>query len=187
MDREHLGIQWPIDEVKKPLVQSGKAKELSQAIPLHVKLWLHVEIALLSPNRLVSWLAVSWHLLIAGVLRFVHMQRSVILNSTRVGIIARASLGKSKRSGLRRPFKWSSPRFSLRGTDIADLLMKYLSEAFPDEDELPPFLLPEFMPLRVPLAECNAVAPKKMALDRFVRLSRQLFAGPPTVASTDEL
>ena len=98
----------------------------------------------------------------------------------------RAALGKSVRSGARRPYRWVAVRHSLRGTDTAELLLSILGDSIPQGATPPQWLLFDFEPLCVPLCEVSSMAGRKMKLDRFVRLSRQLFRAPPAVLNEDE-
>ena len=96
----HVEVQSVKDAAKEPSLH-----EPVQAIPLSVKVWLYLEAALTHRNPFVTWLAATWFLIINGVLRFVHVQRSHIYKLTDVGIFGHCSLGKSKRGGRRRPFR----------------------------------------------------------------------------------
>ena len=182
-----MGIPFDIDNVSRPVPKSEAIHELRQATPLSLKLWLHIEVSLASDNQLVQWLSCAWHLLMTGVMRYVHMQRSVIIAVSDSGIVARAALGKSKKSGARRPFRWAAPRFSLKGTDVGTLISTLIDQAFSTDETLPSFLLPDFLPLRVELGDCTDVGAKKMPIDRFIRLSKHLFMASPAEATEEEV
>eukprot|EP00972_Heterocapsa_arctica_P108243 15939744-Heterocapsa_arctica.AAC.1 len=57
-------------------VQGGQ--EARQAVPVRLKVWLHLETIAMGEDVFWAALALTWLLCTAGVLRFAHYQRSRI-------------------------------------------------------------------------------------------------------------
>ena len=94
--------------------QNGVVPEIKQAVPLAVKVWVGLELAAKgSTNSLVKVLCGAWLILIATSLRFIHMQRSYLVDVGSKFITGMASLSKTKLDGRRRPFRWILPRMGL--------------------------------------------------------------------------
>ena len=160
--------------VKQSLV--SVVHELQQATPLPVIAWMFLEHCLASSNKFIVWLSAFWWILLLGVLRFAHAQRSYIVKLSDVGIIGWCALGKSKKAGRRRPFYWGAARFTPRGTDLGMILLSLLKEV---GDGLALWLLYDFGPARRSLANVQHILQRKMAMSRFDRFSRQLWQQAP--------
>ena len=150
----------------------------SQAKPLTLSLILGLESLICSRNQAVGALALTWLLLTYAVLRFAHLQRSVILRVLDNGIAAKASLGKRRSQGRRRPFEWRAPRFGVAGCDIGSAVHEHLGRSFGDKTQ-PGFFLPDFAPPRCALQTATGFSAKPMSLGRFSRLSQQMFQQAP--------
>ncbi len=149
--------------------------------PLTLRVLLHWDALARNENTFVAWIACIWLLLVQGVLRFAHVQRSKVMELTRDAIIGRAGLGKSKRCGRRAPFWWAAPRYSLSHADVGQRLAS-LQEAAGytrSSADTPAWLLFDFAPPRAPIGEVSSLAPRKMGLSRFQRFSCHLLTAAP--------
>ena len=189
--KDNFGFSWPLDdfEVKRVVTSSADkdVKEVKQAVPFQYAHWYHWNVLLASSSDLVKWIAVINILIIQGVLRFVHIQRSILTNVDSTGIYGLASLGKSARgrsgSEGRRPFRWCAPKVTPWNTDYSvildGLLNKYNITAAG-------FLLPSFGPRGSRIEQLTTVESFPMTLSRFHQLSRSLLMTEPlSLSSTD--
>ena len=85
------------------------------AIPLRVRMWFLFEELSGAPNGYVSALALFWLTLVQAVLRPAHAQRSQVLSVSELGFEGRASAGKTRYQGRRRPFWWRGARYGVSG------------------------------------------------------------------------
>ena len=150
----------------------------SQAKPLTLAVLLGLESLVGSRNQAVSALALTWLLLTYAVLRFAHLQRSVIARVLDNGIAARASLGKRRSQGRRRPFEWRAPRLGATGLDLGAAVHEQLARSFSDQAH-PGFFLPDFSPPRSTLQTASGFSARPMSLGRFSRLSQHMFQQAP--------
>lgn len=150
----------------------------TQAVPLSLKLILGLESLVGSRNHAVSALALTWLLLTFAVLRFAHLQRSVILRVLDNSIAAKASLGKRRTQGRRRPFEWRAPRWGIAGGDLGAAVHEQLARSFGGQAQ-PGFFLPDFSPPRCHVHTATGFSAKPMSLGRFSRLSQQMFQQAP--------
>ena len=176
----HVEVPSVKDAAKEPSLH-----EPVQATPLSVKVWLFLEAALTHRNPFVTWLAATWFLIINGVLRFIHVQRSHIYKLTDVGIFGHCSLGKSKRGGRRRPFRWVAVRHTPHGTDLGAIFQSMVGSV-PQDGDNPKWLLSDFGPSRVPLKEVNTVMGRAMSLGRFHSFSHQFWMHAPLSLENSE-
>ena len=151
------------------------------ATPLSLGLWLHWEAMLGEANPFIRWVAATWLLLLLGVLRFAHLQRSFDWQYTPAGIFARVSIGKARKMGRRAPFRWCCPRHSLRG-DLGATLQDLQAGHGSTEAA---WLLPDFLPITADISSVHACADRPMLLQRFHRISRQLLSEPPAGLSVE--
>ena len=183
---KHLGFSAHTDapQVRAQGVVMASHREV-QATPLPVRVWAFLESVAAGGNVFASAISLVWILLLVGVLRFAHVQRSRIVAMTDDMISGLASRGKKRVHGRRRPLEWSAPRFGLTGVDIGARLQAYLTRATAGQ-ALPPFLLLDFLPARVQLSGVKSFAPTAMPMHRFVSFSRSLLAGHPLCLSPGE-
>ena len=186
----HIGCVFHVTDVE---VLRSAAEPSSyapvQQVPLQARLLLHWDELSRSKNSFVAWIACIWQLLIHGVLRFAHIQRSRIKHLTATAMIGRAALGKARRAGRRAPFWWTAPRTSFTGTDVGQRLAALLEATGPfrdQRDDGPAWLLFDFAPPRAAIGEVTTLAPRKMGLSRFQRFSVHLLTAPPAALSPEE-
>ena len=165
-----------------PLVRDQAAVPQShietQATPLLLSVILGLEWLLSSQNDAVKALALTWLMLTFAVLRFAHLQRSTILEVMEHGIAARASLGKRRTQGRRRPFEWRAPRKGITNVDLGVAVHAFLKRAFVSASPQS-FFLPDFLPKRCGLESATGFAGRAMSIGRFARLSQHMFQQPP--------
>lgn len=152
--------------------------EVRGRTPWSLRILMHFEHWVQSDNGYAQWLSATWLTLAFGVMRFAHLQRSKVLEIGEDFILGRASVGKSRRGGVRRPFRWAAPRFSLRGVDLGAVLRRLLEAAGPQEADRECILL-DFGPPGAPFAKVVSTGCRPMPLGRFHSLSRQLLQLPP--------
>ena len=156
----------------------GAAHKEKQATPLPIRIWMFFEHAASSTNDFVALLALIWLLLIAGAVRFAHVQRSRIESLGERMLVGCASRGKRRFQGKRRPFQWSVPRFGLGGIDFGKRLQAAIERAAAGQD-IPAFLLFDFAPARSTLENVTSFAPCAMSYARFLKFTRSLLASEP--------
>ena len=149
-----------------------------QATPLSIRVWMFFERAASSTNDFVAMLSLIWLLLIAGTVRFAHVQRSRIERLGDRMLVGCASRGKKRCQGKRRPFQWSVPRFGLGGIDFGGRLQAAIERAAAGQD-IPSFLMFDFAPARSSLANVTSFAPCAMPYSRFLNFTRSLLASEP--------
>ena len=131
-----------------------------------------------SRNSAVSALALTWVTLTYAVLRFAHLQRSTILRVLDNAISGRASLGKRRTQGRRRPFDWRAPRWGITGLDLGAAVHSFITRAFAGGLQAA-FFLPDLLPKRCTLQTCTGFASRSMSIGRFARLSQRMFQQAP--------
>ncbi len=147
-----------------------------QAIPLRLRTWHKLEDLLFTANDLISALSCIWLLLILGVTRFIHLQRSHFTTESDWWIEFMTSMGKSRIRGLRRPFWWRMSRFGVSGRDLWPRMRAVLNMGKAGEDKT--FLLRDFLPSRCKLSEAKMFATTAMTDARFRRMSDAMFLSP---------
>ena len=89
------------------------------------------------------------------------------------------SRGKARDSGKRRrPFDVSGPRFGVTGIDYVEIMQGIIGRIYGKEVQSA-FMLPDVVPPRAKLYECNGFAKRKMTAPRFLGLSKQLVKALP--------
>ena len=156
-----------------------------QAEPMPIRVWLYLEHCALSENAFVSAIALTWLFMLAGVIRYTHVQRSEITGLTSCMIKGIASRGKRRTQGKRRPFEWSVPRFSLKGLDLGARLQAYIGGASAGQPP-PAFLLFDFLPARVGIRQVSSFAPRAMPMRRFIAFTRAMLSSGPLGLSKRE-
>lgn len=140
------------------------------AVPLIPQLWLHWEALSGHPSPFIRRVAATWLLLLLGVLRFAHLQRSFDWQYTDTGIIARVSSGKARHLGCRALFRWCCPRYSrqmvLREA-LSDLQAAHLTKGTARA-------LPDFLPTTAGISDVIHCVDRPMLPQRFHRISRHL-------------
>ena len=150
----------------------------TQATPLLLIHLIGLERLVSSRNSAVSALALAWVMLTYAVLRFAHLQRSTILRVLDNAISGRASLGKRRTQGRRRPFDWRAPRWGITGLDLGSAVHSFIARAFAGGLQAA-FFLPDLLPKRCTLQTCTGFASRSMSIGRFARLSQHMFQQAP--------
>ena len=161
-------------KVVKAQTWCAKAQLEVPAVPFRLKVWMLLEREAKSSNGFVSALSLSWVLLIQGVTRFAHLQRSTYLGEEASYLKLQASSGKEKCEGARKPMIWSVPKTMLNGEALTPLIEEYLEERGKAYDESE-FWLPDFEPRYCDLGKAASLAPHRMSIQRFQRLTTELF------------
>ena len=164
--------------------QNDPMHELVQAKPLLLKCYMFLEYCIQSSNQFVVGLSMMWLLLVQGVMRFVHLQRSKLCELTSLGIQFWCALGKARKAGRRRPYFWASARFTPCMVDFGDILERFTARF---KSVKGTWLLGDFGPPRKGLSEVHAFTHKKMSIGRFDYFSKQLWQHPPLELSPEEL
>ena len=145
-----------------------------RAVPFRLKVWLLLEREAASSNGFVKALSLAWILMIIGVTRFAHLQRSKLIGETDLYLEFEATSGKEKREGARKPMRWCVPRIGLEKGNVRDLVRKFLhgrGKAYNEAN----FWLPEFGPKQCSLANACTMTKARMSIHRFQRLTWELF------------
>ena len=149
-------------------VEPEIAKDPQQARPLNIADWEQMEKLLDSANPYVRGLLLFWILVILGVMRPRHLQRSAF--NLDDAIIGRAFRGKKRVSGKAAALWWSAPDIGVTGIVIRRCLARHLCEARCGTD-VRPFLLPDFAPSRADYSQAVAFTDVPMPLAKVRRLS----------------
>jgi hypothetical protein len=170
-----LGVEMELDcKVVKSQTLCAKAQLEIPAVPFRIKVWMLIEHEAKSSNSFVSALALSWLLLIQGVTRFAHLQRSAYLGEETSYLKFQASSGKERCEGARKPMIWSVPKLMLNGEVLTPLVDEFLEERGKAYEEAE-FWLPDFEPRYCDLEKVANLAPHRMGIQRFQRLTAELF------------
>ena len=139
-------------------------------------MWQWIEKQTLSSNDFVSMLACTWCVLILGVLRFAHVQRSRITALTPVALHMSALRGKRRQQGRTRPFSHRCPRIGITSRDFGKQLYDYLHRAAASNKrtELPHWLQWDYGPPGKGLTEVTHLLPRPMPQYRFVKFTKEL-------------
>ena len=78
-----------------------------------------------------------------------------------------ATRGKKRTGGVRTPFTWRAPRYSMFGTDVFKPLLRAARMLEDSHHEKPYFLLPDFWPPNVPLEAVTGIRMAPMTGGRF--------------------
>ena len=122
----HLHINFHLQSKLVKDAISVRANHVeTQVSPLRVSLWVLFEFLVPCSNILVRGIALFWLSVLHGVLRPAHLQRSNIIALLNDSIEGRATLGKARIFGRRRPFFWRMPRIGVLGTDIGKAVYEF--------------------------------------------------------------
>ena len=89
-----------------------------QVAPMHVSLWALIDMLCWASNELVRGIFLFWHIIISGVMRPAHVQRTRFTDMAGGALHAITCLGKSRQFGRRRPFSWRLPDVSITGRNM---------------------------------------------------------------------
>jgi hypothetical protein len=170
-----LGVNLELDDkLIKAQTLCANSQVEDRAVPFSVKIWLLLEKEATSSNGFVKAIALAWILLILGVTRFAHLQRSKLIGETDLYMEFEATSGKEKREGARKPMRWCVPRITLNKGDVRDLVKKFLvvrGKAYNQSN----FWLPDFGPNHCSIANACSMTKSRMSIHRFQRLTWELF------------
>ncbi|CAE8646002.1 unnamed protein product, partial [Polarella glacialis] len=152
-------------------------REIKQATPVSIRAVLHFDVLLGSDSMYVRWISAMWWLLMFGVVRFVHLQRSTFTHMDEDGGFFFCHMGKRSVRRQRFPFRWCVPRRSLTNKDPVEVLNQCVRDA--SGGRSCSRLLCDFGPPRVPLSKLSSAVWSPMSISRFASLSRQLLQMPP--------
>jgi hypothetical protein len=168
-----LGVNLNLeDKVIRAQTLCARAQDELQAEPFKVKVWLLFEREMWSDNGFVRALSLAWVLLITGVMRFAHLQRSKYIDTNENVIKFKATSGKAKCEGVRKPLMWCAPRLLVDGGDLLGHVTRYLGErgkAFEKAD----FWLPNFTPSRARLDGVSRLGTTRMTIQKFQKLTAE--------------
>ena len=168
-----LGLDLALeDKVVRAQTLCARAQEEIPAEPFRVKVWLLFEKELWSDNGFVRALSLAWVLLITGVMRFAHLQRSRYVDTKENVVTFKATSGKAKCEGVRKPMWWCAPRLLADGGDLLSHVSKYLAErgdVFSEAD----FWLPNFTPNRAQLDGVSGLGTSRMTIHKFQKLTAE--------------
>ena len=174
---EWLSISFPSDDsFVLAAISSGSIQApIKQAEPISPAVLWFWEWCLGDPRDVVVWIAAIWLLLSMGTLRYIHLTRSCITHCCEKGFYGFCSLGKSRSSGKRAPFRWCCPRIMPGGTDLHQVLMRLISTfEFTSTVENPKGMIPDTIPSRAPFDLVQGFGSSSMTLYTFHKLSRQI-------------
>ncbi|CAE8676985.1 unnamed protein product [Polarella glacialis] len=159
-------------------------REIKQATPVSIRAVLHFDVLLGSDSVYVRWISAMWWLLMFGVVRFVHLQRSTFAHMDEDGGFFFCHMGKRSVRRQRFPFRWCVPRRSLTNKDPVEVLNQCVRDA--SGGRSCPWLLCDFGPPRVPSSKLSSAVCSPMSISRFASLRRQLLQMPPGQLSAEQ-
>lgn len=168
-----------------PLVAPWKHPESHhvpvQASPLTAKEWIELERHATTFTDPRSQLCGVWLLMLTGVVRYAHLQRSLLSrDADTVG--GTATLGKCKTRGARRPLPWAAPVLLLTA-DMSELFQTLINLNL--NMGSPQFVLPNLQ--GGPDWSAMSWMPTKMPLPKFLILSRRMFLESPFAWSAERV
>ena len=168
-----------------PLVSPWKHPESHhvpvQASPLTAKEWIELERHAMTFTDPRSQLCGVWLLMLAGVVRYAHLQRSLLSrDADTVG--GTAMLGKCKTRGARRPLPWAAPVLLLTA-DMSELFQTLINLHL--DMNSPQFVLPNLQ--GGPDWKAMSWMPTRMPLPKFLILSRRMFLESPFAWSAERV
>lgn len=127
-------------------------------------------------------------LIAGGCVRFVHVQRSAVVNITDELITFRCAKGKKRRQGVREAYRWATPRCWSPGSDTVAKAVRLIQDVATKAKgyDNAPFLIPDVSTAQGHSIEPGDVwLPRPMPYKRFVTLMRTLLTdiGSPGPAS----
>ena len=127
-------------------------------------------------------------LIAGGCVRFVHAQRSAVVNITDELITFRCAKGKKRRQGVREAYRWATPRCWSPGSDTVAKAVRLIQDVATKAKgyDNAPFLIPDVSTTQGHSIEPGDVwLPRPMPYKRFVTLMRTLLTdiGSPGPAS----
>jgi hypothetical protein len=90
--------------------------------------WLLFEKELWSDNGYVRALSLAWVLLVTGVMRCAHLQRSRYLDTKENVLKFKATSGKAKCEGVSKPLLWCAPRPLAGGGDLMSHVERFFCQ-----------------------------------------------------------
>ena len=106
-------------------------------------MWALLTVMATSTNAVAQGLALFWLLVLAGVLRPAHLQRSKLMKLWPHSLEGQCTADKKRIDGKRRAFLWRAPRISLLGTDFGEQAFNFWIKATGGELS---FFLPDTAP-----------------------------------------
>ena len=140
----HFELPWDLNS--KSIVDAASVRSShveSQISPMRISMWAILALLSTSGNIIVKGVALFWIIIIQGVIRPKHLQCSKIICLHPHSIEGKASLGKVKTFGRRRPFAWRCPREDILSTDMGSRAMEFLQHSGESDRE---FFMPDTSP-----------------------------------------
>jgi len=113
-----------------------------QVPPMRISMWAVFSVLATSRNSVVKGIALFWMLVLSGVLRPGHLQRSKLQRLLPRSVEGWCVAGKKRTDGKRRSFTWRAPRTSILGTDIGEAAFNFAREI----SDVFTFFLPDTAP-----------------------------------------
>lgn len=140
----HLELNWSLAGNFVAQSAAARSSHIEQQVsPMRLSLWVVLTILSSVDNIVVRGLALFWILILEGVLRPVHLQRSSISVLLPEAVEGRATAGKARLFGKRRPFTRRCPRIDIIGGDLGERVVSFFALASDSERS---FFLPDTRP-----------------------------------------
>ena len=157
-----------------------------QAVPLKIMVVVHWETLLGSPNDYIKMIAIGNLLIIFGVLRFQHVQRSRLLKCCAHVLIGECSQGKAKAEGVRSGYFWTLPKEGIAEKNLGEIVFNFLGKLVDKCQDHQDFLLHDFLPKHSDITGASAFSPEPLRYGRFQAATSKLLQCPPLEMSAAE-
>ena len=175
-----LGVELMLENpLVSPWGQPAVGHKSKGVDPAEIRVVIHWETLLSSPNPYVRQIACGNLLIIFGVLRFAHVQRSYMLKNARHVLVGKCSQGKSKVEGSRPGFFWALPKAGVAEKGMGDLIMEFLDSLANKAPNLNSFLLHDFLPKNADVTEALSFSSNPLQYARFQSATSRLLQCPP--------
>ena len=169
----NLALQTPLTLDFK-LKQQGHTAKQAEVLPLEVIPYLR-EMAVRDDTR--GTFASLMLLIAGGCVRFIHVQRSAVVDVTDELIVCRCAKGKRRQQGIREAYRWATPRCWEPGVDTAARAVRLIRDVATKAEgyEKAPFLVPDLSTCPGHSIQPGDVwLPRPMTYPRFITLMRMV-------------
>ena len=168
---KHLEIDLQLESQAVKDATNIPASHIERQVPpMRISFWAIFTILASAGNQVVRGVALFWLLVLAGVLRPAHVQRSSLVRLFPQCIEGLCRANKKRVDGKRRAFSWRAPRMSLLGTDVGRAAFEFAAQA----SEGRSYFLPDTWPIGIGL-EATEWADRPMTQSKIKSLTTKIF------------
>ena len=125
----HLELDMPLESAMvKDATRTSASHVEKQVPPMRISLWAVFTVLSTAENSVIKGVSLFRMMVLSGVLRPAHLQRSIFKRLLPRSIEGCCVAGKKKTDGKRRAFTWRAPRISILGSDIGKAAFDFAEE-----------------------------------------------------------